>query len=733
MKARIIFGTLIVISLGWIGYTLWLVDKHHQPLSIESYFSDESSVYIINRADNCLPEIPEISIHGFNVKQFIQDPHSFYYWKSISIQTDSTGSVFKLLLEEKSNLKDQYLTEFLETLSLNGEQYISHKPYHINGFFVCRANGYLAISTSPISNQENQVQAPFATRISRRDIHASFSIINRNETIESYCFRDFNKHYHSFDVENAVQAKAVNELDMYSVLPSFTKGFYFIEKNTLLQLLSEWDDQSFVNYIDRGIIYAKIDQKPVVFIDIVGQYVPQEIITEFAQDKSMVNSQIIMLNRSIGTLTLPYATGIENILVLCEDKDVLERIRLAYQMGDSYSKTKSFEDLKNHGAQQVHFRWQSPIDIAIPVLSNFKSSFMGYGIYQQGNQLAVSFVQQENVKNEVVETQGKFGTVSWNFTLENKNSQFYQNNQAVCVYNPDKKTVSIVDVHGKVSTWMQLNENVKTIHPMENGFLIEQFNQLIWMADAPPFDKKEIPFKGAIASSIASYIWKGVPSISLISENKLYRISLRTGKSELTNIPSDNHVKKGQLHAFNHEGDLSFGVFTDSLLHIFNSKKDRWTTTLLPHKVVWSKKINGKIYYLAQTNQGYNYQELFKPTQSQLITTDYPYFNSSYDDGNSYFIFHSATNVEVYSTLDKSKNMFTISHPNPEMIYPIHHNNKLTGIISLNGIQNTMEVSRLESQINSAKNILNASQFIKFVKTNKVITFVDGQLVMYNL
>ena len=70
------------------------------------------------------------------------------------------------------------------------------------------------------------------------------------------------------------------------------------------------------------------------------------------------------------------------------------------------------------------------------------------------------------------------------------------------------------------------------------------------------------------------------------------------------------------------------------------------------------------------------------------------------------------------------------------MIVPMTANNKLNGIISLNGILNQMAIINTNSSIidiNSSQNMLNASQFVKFVESNKVITFIDGQLVMYSL
>lgn len=738
MRTRIIFGIIIISSFCWIGYAFWLVEKQHQTLSIHTYFGSDSPLFIINRVDGCLPEINLSAINDLNFSEFIQSEETFSYWKSVVVQIDSSGANTRILLEEKTTMNDEYLKSMLEKAGVWDNELPTHNPRMINNWYVVRANGFLAISNQPIVNTNKTTDSVFIQRIRNRDIHASYSVIDKKQSHEVYCFKDYQKHFQRSDSDLQTLSPEVSDLDLYSILPTSTNGFFFMEKTLLLDKMEEWRDESFSQYIDKGVVFANIENKTVLFIDIIGQYVPQEILTEFARDKSTLNSQIVLLNQEIGPISVPFATGIENVLIVCEDKDVLEKIRLSYQKNDVFSTSKVFSEIKNQGAHKVHFRWYNPLNLNSPWMDKYPNAQIGYGIYSKATkQLSVTTIQKlDNSQPTHKIDVGAFGTVVWNFTLENKNSQFFLNEKTICVYNPEKKTISLVDIQGKVITWMQLTENLKTIHPMEGGFLIEQFNQLIWMEENAPYNKKEIPFSGAIASTIAPYIWKGVPSIGLISENKLYRISLNNGKSEITNIPGSNQIKKGQLHAFNHEGDLSFGVFSDSVLHVYNSKKERWKTTELDGNSVWSKKINGKIFYLSSTSTGYIYRELFKTNTLAAIATEKK-FHSAYSDAKStMFLFKQEKEIEVFTVESKSISSFQIDIENPEMIVPLIANNKITGIVSLNGILNKMSIVITNNSIidtNSSQNMLNASQFVKLVTANKVITFVDGQLVMYSL
>jgi hypothetical protein len=497
---------------------------------------------------------------------------------------------------------------------------------------------------------------------------------------------------------------------------------------------SLWEDPSISNYIDNGIVLTNIEGAHVWLIDISGKYTPQEILSEFAQDKAELKSQIVKLNRSFGSVSLPFAMGLENILVLSENKPVLEQMRISYQTGRLFIKSSDFQSIKKHGAHSVHSRWFNPEKIKTTQLQEYISGYIGHSAYStNSNQLMVATTSLsgffENPRENL--TASTDGQIVWNFSLENKNSRFYSNSLNICVVNPDKNTVSIVNPEGKVATWIQLSGNLKTIHPMEGGFLIEQFDQLIWLSDRAPFDKKEIPFKGAIASSIAPYIWKGVPSVSLISENLLYRISLKTGISETNKIPQNKEITAGQLHAFNLEGDLAFGVFTDSILHIYNSKKNNWRTLDTQGNINWSKKMNGKVYFLTQTSEGYFYKELLKTEPIAALPIQHNFISAIEKEGSVIFSFKTGNDVSFYSTALKQFFRSTSEIINAERIEPLMENNQLIGFVELDGVRNELIVHKNIATTHD-KITLNASQFFKVVGNNSVITFVDGQLVRYS-
>jgi hypothetical protein len=735
MKKRIVFTLILLLAIGWIGYTFYLTNKQHISLTEENFFSQESTSWFINRNDNCLPEFPETQIKELNLHEFVSSSNTYNTWKFINFQHNEETGEIRLLLEAKIGVKNDEILDFITKIGLKMRKDSPHKTQQIDQWFVKVVNSRIAISNKDIDLilSENK-SAEFAKRINQRDQLASYNFITNDYVDDVYCSnveqKTFRNRINSKEQEGVYPP--TSDLDFYGVIPLFTESLFFLEKSFLFSSLEKWNDASLAPFIDKGIMITSIQNKKVVFIDVSGQYIPQEIIVDFALDKATTSSKVVKLNRSIGDLELPIATSIENMLVLSEDSEILENVLLAYQMGNNMSKTKLFKTIQKESAHNVHARWYNANSIEIPSIPESSSTLMGYLISSpRTNEMKLTLTNSTSapVATQVHDKKTP-GSIVWNFTLENKSSSFYQNNETVCVFNPDKKTVSIIDETGNVVTWVQLTDNIKTIHPMDDGYLIEQFNQLVWLSQTAPFSKTTIPFSGAIASTIASYIWKGDPSIALISDNQLYRISLKTSTSVRTEIPKSTAITKGQLHAFNNEGDLSFGLFNDSTLHVYNAKKETWKTHQLNVQVMWSRKINGKVNYLASTENGYSYQTLFAPQTKINIPIEKPLFAAYLLNNEPLFIFNSNNEVELYQLERQSTFSYTLHTANPEIIAPLVDQRQIKGLMALNGIQNEIEVLYTNS-IDELK--IKASKFIKVIPKSNIITFIDGQVVMYGL
>jgi hypothetical protein len=227
-------------------------------------------------------------------------------------------------------------------------------------------------------------------------------------------------------------------------------------------------------------------------------------------------------------------------------------------------------------------------------------------------------------------------------------------------------------------------------------------------------------------SNIARYIWKGHPSIGFVSENFLYRISLKSGEVQRDKMTQNAELSSAQLHAFNFEGDLTFGLFHADKFVLFNTKRNNWRTIDLDGEVLWSDKLNGKIHYLTHKESNYNYH-IFKESVRKF-TEPMRYLTQVLSGSQPVFIFGSEGQIRLVPEGIPSTEIYSLQTRKPEMTAVVLRGLKPNYILALNGVLNEIEILDVENQRKISKN---GSQFLKFVSPNKVITFVDGQLVMY--
>jgi hypothetical protein len=728
MKTRILFFLLLSLAFGWVGYALWLTKTHQTILSPETYFTADSEIQVINRPDFCL-DIPENwAVNGLSLKNYLNQEETFTLWKTIALQVDSQSGKLKLLFEEKPGLTDTQLIDFLKQAGL---QLPDKKESQQGEWYIIRSHGFLALSQDPI-HLKPASESPLGKQLGKRDIYSSYSVLTRTKREEVYCFPTHTRTYITTqeDFESFGESHVSDDGELYVIVPESYPDFLFVERQSLHILSDEWKNFPLTKYIDRGILLAGNTEESVVFIDLSGQYTPKEVLEEWAIDSNARQNNIYQLKISVNGMNKPYATGLENGLVVSSKKEVLERIRLSYQMGKGWSSTSQFSMMRRDTPHRVTMRWSglSQIPEGLKKLLPMTVHNGNLVVRKSQKELVWSlYASSDSNENTDIAPKTDQTGIEWNFSLENKNSRFFLGEQTICVYNPDKGTISQVNVSGKVAQWIKVDEPIKTIHSLEGGFLIESFQKLIWFPEQPSDDKvKEIPFKGAISSNIARYIWTGHPSVGFISENVLYRISLKSGDIQRDRINQQIQLKDVQLHAFNYEGNLTFGLFHERNFHLFNTKKSTWKTINLDGNVLWSKKIDAKIHYLTKDGEMYNYHVFQERKRS--FSEQMNYMGYTLSASIPVFIFSKEGALKLVPDGIPSSQVHQLTARNPESILVVLNGLKAKYIIALNGISN--EIEWLEPE-NNVKIVKNGSQFLKFVSPNKVITYVDGQLVMY--
>jgi hypothetical protein len=282
-------------------------------------------------------------------------------------------------------------------------------------------------------------------------------------------------------------------------------------------------------------------------------------------------------------------------------------------------------------------------------------------------------------------------------------------------------------------TSIQLSESIKSIQALDKGFLLETFEKLYWIPEQTSAGQKEYNFKGQIQSTIATYIWNGEEFITFISEQKLHKLSLKTGKIETIAIPVSLSTKLPQLHAFNHKGKLHVGYFSDQNFHAMNASNNRWLKEATRGEVLYSEKIDGKIHFVEQVQGKGSHKILFGAEQQILNAIEPNFVGMTKRNQESIWMFRNDRDVFIYRPKDIQGNLATLSGVEISAFDPVFSGDKLIGLLVLDDVQSEVHYFRRngeETELSPVKKF-RGSKFIKNIGNKQFVTFVDGQLVAY--
>jgi hypothetical protein len=278
-----------------------------------------------------------------------------------------------------------------------------------------------------------------------------------------------------------------------------------------------------------------------------------------------------------------------------------------------------------------------------------------------------------------------------------------------------------------------LSEGLKTIHPLDKGFLIETFEKLYWIPEQNREAQKEFAFKGKIQSSIATYVWNNEEFVTFISEQKLHKLSLKTGKIETLKIPVNLANDLPQLHAFNHKGKLHIGYFGGNEFHAVDVAKNKWFKESLRGKITFSQKIDGKIHVL-ESIDGKGVHRILFGAEQQLFNNIKPNVAGVFSNlGELIWLLKNENDVMVYFPKSINGPLLTLPQSQFDFLAPVLDGDRVLGVLALNDVQN--EITYYKRNGNDRDLVkaqtFRGSKFIRFTGNRRCMTFVDGQLVMY--
>jgi len=738
LKTKIIIGILAALALFVIAFgLLWSKDLSKRN-EISAYFSQDKPVYIFNRPDECRPSDLDWTINNRRLVDWFDELIASPYWKSVIVQQIDEKH-YVLAFEQSREFRDVQLDSLCYDLGINVERKFLSVNDRDGVWTIRTAGNFHILSNGDESMLRTDLNSQFDERFNQRDKNASFIYLLGEEIQEFYCFGSGYRAY--FNVpkpEIQVQSMGSSDLTFYNLLPKSISYFEFLDKNLLQSLYPSWTSSPLMEYCESGVIFSAYNNIPLFVVPVSDLFSANELLESISGNSQFENILIKELRNVIPEHDKILGIALENSIVLSISQSVLEDVALSYQMQSGFNTTTKFEEISNNSANNVHYRWfnqqrlLSQNQVArLPIAASHGFSYFRN---RDGLLRSVVFAGESNQANSP-DVKSKTAQVVWNFSLKNINSSFHLNvNPYVGIFNPADRAFSIVDANKAILTSITLSEGVKTIHALDKGFLIETFEKLYWIPDQSGVAQKEYAFKGKIQSTIATYVWNGDKFITFISEQKLHKLSLKTGEVERLNIPIGLSESLPQLHAFNYKGALHIGYFGTNEFHAVDIAKNKWFKEPLSGEIKFSHKIDGKIH-VVETINGKGVHRIMFGAEQQIFNNIRPQVIGIFAQNQEYiWLLKYDNDVYVYWPRLIKGNLLTLPVAEVSAVEPVTEGSNLVGLLVLNDVQN--EITFFEASDNGRdlepKLSFRGSKFVRYVGNRNCLTFVEGQLVMYS-
>lgn len=737
LKAKVFISVLSMLALVGVGAGLLWSRNLSTEREISAYLSADEPVYFFYRTPECKPEDLNWMVNNVRLVDLFNELLESTYWKSIIAQ-QLDGDKFVLIFEQSRDFREVQLDSLSLKLGINTKrQFLSMTD--IDGVWDIKLVGnYCVFSSANDLVQRYDLNTKFDVQFKQRDRNASFAFMHGDEVQSFYCLAKGVRAYFNFELPDLqVTTMGASDLSYYNLLPKTIPFFEFLEKDLLLALEPKWEASPLMEYCEHGLIFSAYNNIPFHVMPISDLFSAKELLESMAGGAQFENIQIKELMGVVPNEPKVYAIALENSLVLSVSQSVLEDIALSYQMQTGFNTTKKFEAMSQNSANTVHYRWynrnqllKSDLMSRMPI-----DVFYGYSYFRNRDKIMRSVSHGSGLNQAAsVDAPSLSAQVVWNFSLKNMNSTFHLNlNPLVGVFNPAERTFSIVDAEKNILTSITLSEGLKTIHPLDKGFLIETFEKLYWIPEQNRQAQSEFAFKGKIQSTIATYVWNNEEFVTFISEQKLHKLSLKTGKIETIKIPADLSGDLPQLHAFNHKGALHIGYFGGGEFHAVDVQKNKWFKEALRGKITFSQKIDGKIHVLESVG-GKGFHRIMFGGEQQIFNNIKPNVAGVFVNGGELiWLLKNDNDVMVYFPKRTNGTLLTLPSGQVDFLAPVVDGNRVLGILTLNDVQNEITYFKRES---NERDLLKAqtfrgSKFIRFTDNRRCMTFVDGQLVMY--
>jgi|GEM_PF-5744873 len=723
MRKNIVFGSLLSIAIVWIIYALFIFHYNSSNvLKPEVFFSNTDTITVVNKPIefNQKVENSSVSFNKTKLDSLLDFMIANPYWTKLYYTKSSDSTINKLILEGNQTIDYKKLKVVFQLFQLDTTQISMSNQFTSSGITVLCSHQFIAFSITPFELYEKSNDN---MNFNNCDDQASYNVVSKLERKDVYQNGKESKTYITQTINNAYIP--VEDINFYSVMPSQTSSFLFIEKNLLLSTFPKWQGNPLLQAVDFGVMETKFEGKKVVYFEINGDYTPDELKDLYSNEDIDKNASIFPIKHPIPSMQNPYATCIENILVLCGDRQTLENVRINYQIGKLFNTSSFYTDLVKSKPKKVSVRWWGNYDLSPFGLNSSKEGAL---IYQKNSNQRIIALEQsdENKKIEIDNPSGN--RLLWTTSVGNA-STITTTNGVIAVWDKASNTITLVNVDGKLLRKINLSRSFLTLNALTNGFTLIGKTNMLWIPTNADEKTVEYDFKEQLQNIAADYSWRGRQQLGFLTETQLICFDLADAKKTAYSFPQDES-NPNNFYAFNLNGDLAFSITNSSETTIFNTKTKELSHNKKVGKIIALEKFNLQLVYLLKNENGYNIQKNDEEKIHLSIPSDYVFFGTQNTANLTCFIFRKNNEFSIYDINKGSLSHFTSPINSVEKVAVVSTSNSKNFIFFLDGVQNNIYLQE-ENQLTNKSDHIEGSHFVYSKTNSQLITYLDGNLICY--
>lgn len=585
MFGRFFLLTLSLVSLAWIifiGYDL--LDKKDQISPQHIFTEQDGEILIINRTNEVQTDKLDFQFNSNMKGIFDKIMKNVFPNERIYISQKRPIIIIELPRIWNENLVNKYL----ETKQLYG--------FGKNGNFIKYKKNHLMIYSGIDVVAHEEEEWPLW------DGKASASLIHLEKPLKStnIYFKEDGTVYYQTKYGPLLDCKKVDDNDYFAqFLPSELQEYHFYEKEFALKNKLISQKSPLYQWMDDGMVSFEFENTKCILTDYNKSIDPMQMLLSDSNQGEIVlsdNFKNIQLSKDFPSdLKKGFYIGkLGDKVLLCEKKDVLEKIIAAYQLGNTLAlNPEKTEALFGKMPKKVSERLALSDDFY--TLSSYKNLLIKTEIYDAyKSKDSTQILVKKDLSAPKIDNSSFSTNQETAYFLGNGNTVFCIGKQNEIIALANKKQLWKIHLDGEIIG------QLKVIDLKDNGkqqILVSTRNKIYLIQASDGTNVNEFPLATNLQSPVSYYRWNGKANFLAVSAN-----------NELLQISENGRiVKKLKLNTNNVSDEVDVYKNGKTLTAVVTGQNKIQTVDLDRNKSLKASPFIPRNHLQLKTESGYNY------------------------------------------------------------------------------------------------------------------------------